>query len=87
MFDFLQKKVITGSTDGIGKEYARALARHGINIVFIARNESKLLQVSNEIGTQYGVFTKCIVAHFSNGREIYDKIKVGLESIPVGILG
>lgn len=42
--------VVTGSTDGIGKEYAKQLALRGINIVLIARNESKLIQVAREIG-------------------------------------
>lgn len=42
--------VVTGSTDGIGKEYAKNLAKHGINIVLIAHIESKLIDVSKEIG-------------------------------------
>lgn len=42
--------MVTGSTDGIGKEYAKQLALRGINIVLIARNESKLIQVAREIG-------------------------------------
>lgn len=42
--------VVTGSTDGIGREYAKQLAQHGVNVVLIARNEAKLIQVSREIG-------------------------------------
>lgn len=42
--------VVTGSTDGIGKEYAKELAKRGINIVLISRTESKLIEVANEIG-------------------------------------
>ncbi|XP_037930325.1 hydroxysteroid dehydrogenase-like protein 1, partial [Teleopsis dalmanni] len=34
--------VVTGSTDGIGKYYARELARKGFNVVLISRTESKL---------------------------------------------
>lgn len=45
--------VVTGSTDGIGKEYAKQLAQRGINIVLIARNESKLIQTSREIGKHF----------------------------------
>lgn len=41
---------MTGSTDGIGKEYAKQLAQYGINIVLIARNETKLIDVAKEIG-------------------------------------
>ena len=42
--------VITVSTDGIGKEYAKELAKHGLNIVLISRTESKLIAVAKEIG-------------------------------------
>lgn len=41
---------VTGSSDGIGKEYAKELARQGINVVLIARNEAKLQAVADEIG-------------------------------------
>lgn len=42
--------MVTGSTDGIGKEYAKQLAQRGINIVLIARNETKLIATAREIG-------------------------------------
>jgi len=41
---------VTGSSDGIGKEYAKELARQGINVVLIARNKEKLEAVAKEIG-------------------------------------
>lgn len=45
-----RKTVVTGSTDGIGREYAKQLAHRGINIVLISRTKSKLIEVANEIG-------------------------------------
>lgn len=78
--------VITGSTDGIGREYAKQLANRGINIVLISRTKSKLIEVANEIESLYPVKTKYIVADFSNGKEIYDEIEQQLSGIPVGIL-
>lgn len=42
--------MVTGSTDGIGREYAKQLANRGINIVLISRTKSKLIEVANEIG-------------------------------------
>lgn len=41
---------ITGPSDGIGKGYARHLARLGFNIVLIARNETELRMVAKDIG-------------------------------------
>ncbi|XP_055310940.1 hydroxysteroid dehydrogenase-like protein 1 isoform X2 [Sitodiplosis mosellana] len=78
--------VVTGSTDGIGKEYAKQLAQHGVNVVLIARNQSKLIHVSREIESLFPVQTKYVVADFSNGKEIYENIKYALSTIPVGIL-
>lgn len=49
-FKQIQFLVITGSSDGIGKEYSLQLAQRGLNIVLVARNESKLIQVAREIG-------------------------------------
>jgi len=34
--------LVTGSTDGIGLEFARQLAREGFNICLVSRTESKL---------------------------------------------
>jgi 17beta-estradiol 17-dehydrogenase / very-long-chain 3-oxoacyl-CoA reductase len=41
--------VVTGGTDGIGKGYAFELARRGMNIMLVSRNESKLRDVQKEI--------------------------------------
>ncbi|CAG5048167.1 unnamed protein product [Parnassius apollo] len=77
---------ITGSTDGIGKEYAMELAQRGLNIVLISRNEEKLNNVAREIEKQYSVKTKIIVADFSAGFEVYRHIEEQLKDIPLGIL-
>jgi len=42
--------VVTGSTDGIGKEYAKELAKRGLNIVLISRTIEKLNKTATEIG-------------------------------------
>ena len=41
---------MTGSSDGIGKAYARELARRRMNIVLISRDEKKLIKTAKEIG-------------------------------------
>lgn len=78
--------VVTGGTDGIGKQYAMELARRGIHIVIISRNPEKLRNVASEIEKEYNVKTKTIVADFSNGATIYPRIEAELKEIPVGIL-
>lgn len=51
-FDFLifYYEVITGSTDGIGREYMNRLASQGINIVLISRSSLKLTEIASHIG-------------------------------------
>lgn len=43
-----QTVVVTGASSGIGKDVAINAAKCGANVVLIARNEDKLLQVKNE---------------------------------------
>ncbi|XP_017056566.1 hydroxysteroid dehydrogenase-like protein 1 isoform X1 [Drosophila ficusphila] len=83
---FGQWAVVTGATDGIGKEYARELARQGLNLVLISRTKEKLIAVTNEIESQYKVKTKWIAVDFAKGREVYDQIEKELAGIDVGIL-
>ena len=79
--------VVTGSTQGIGKEYAMALAKHGLNIVLISRNKQKLDNVANEIRDSYKVDTMTVVADFTNPDTISKAIKkVKSANIDLGIL-
>ncbi|MCT2387057.1 YciK family oxidoreductase [Erwinia pyrifoliae] len=49
--DLLNNRVIlvTGASDGIGREAALTYARYGAQVVLLARNAEKLLQVSKEV--------------------------------------
>jgi NAD(P)-dependent dehydrogenase (short-subunit alcohol dehydrogenase family) len=43
--------VVTGSTRGLGRAFARALAEAGANIVIVGRNEAAAAEVEQELGT------------------------------------
>ncbi len=58
--------VITGASDGIGKEYALQLAKKGFSIVLVSRTEEKLKQLSKEIETKYKVDTKYLAIDISS---------------------
>lgn len=47
--------LVTGGTMGIGYELAKLLAADGYNLVLVARTESDLQQVANEIHQRFGV--------------------------------
>ncbi|XP_053674972.1 inactive hydroxysteroid dehydrogenase-like protein 1 [Anopheles nili] len=78
--------VITGSSDGIGKGYASYLASQGMKVLLVARNESKLKRVAEEITAKHGLETRIFVADFSKGEEIYDKLAIALNKLDIGIL-
>ena len=42
--------VVTGGSRGIGKAYAVELARRGLNVVLISREEKKLIKTAQELG-------------------------------------
>ncbi|XP_005182156.1 inactive hydroxysteroid dehydrogenase-like protein 1 [Musca domestica] len=77
---------ITGSTDGIGKAYAKQLAHRGFNLVLIARNKDKLEYVAKEIETCFNVEVMTIQADFSLGPEIYAKLFEAFAKKPIGLL-
>ncbi|XP_046859287.1 very-long-chain 3-oxoacyl-CoA reductase-like [Xenia sp. Carnegie-2017] len=78
--------VVTGCTDGIGKEYARQLAAKGLNIVLMSRTKEKLEAVAVEIEKDYNVETKIIQVDFSGGHEIYDAVLKELDGLDIGVL-
>lgn len=53
--------VVTGASDGIGREMARCLARDGLNLVLVARRRAALDRVAAELSASTGVQT-CVIA-------------------------
>ena len=70
--------LITGTTSGLGREFARIFAQNGYNIVAVARNEVLLQQQKQELECQFGVEMVYIVKDLStenSAQEVYDEIK------------
>ncbi len=57
--------LVCGSTQGIGKAIATELALLGANIILLARNEQKLVDVKNSLDTSKGQDHHFIIADFS----------------------
>jgi 17beta-estradiol 17-dehydrogenase / very-long-chain 3-oxoacyl-CoA reductase len=81
--------VVTGATDGIGKAYAHALAKKGLNVMLISRTEAKLQQVQSEIQTKYpNVKISYVVCDYSKfdtpaAREAVQK---AVQDLDIGVL-
>ena len=79
--------VITGATDGVGLEYARAFARRGISLVLVARNEVKLARVKTELSQLTQVVT--VIADLnSDDPNLYERISSEIDgnNRDIGIL-
>ncbi|OQV19654.1 putative Very-long-chain 3-oxoacyl-CoA reductase-A [Hypsibius exemplaris] len=71
--------VVTGASDGIGKEYAHQLAAKGLNVVLFGRNQEKTEQVAQEIRSVYKVLAKVIILDLA--RITADDVKVIQEQL------
>jgi len=67
-----KKALVCGSTAGIGKATALALAEEGANVTLVARNEEKLKTVLAELPSHRN--HNYIVADFSNPEELKNKV-------------
>ncbi|XP_060075045.1 inactive hydroxysteroid dehydrogenase-like protein 1 [Ylistrum balloti] len=83
---FGQWAVVTGSSEGIGRAYARELASRGLNIVLISKKENRLYRTAKDIEEKYGVKTCSIGINFNEGREIYHEIWEEIKDKEIGIL-
>jgi len=75
--------VITGSTDGIGLEYAKFFAKKGYRLFLLSRNPDKLAAVAESIQKE---FPKCkevqtMSVDFTS-TDIYEEIQRRLEHLP-----
>ncbi|XP_058447371.1 inactive hydroxysteroid dehydrogenase-like protein 1 [Malaya genurostris] len=78
--------VITGSSDGIGKQYAFNLASKGMNVFLISRTESKLIKIAEEIQSKHAVDVKWLSIDFSKSQQIYEDISEALSGLDIGML-
>lgn len=70
--------LITGTTSGLGREFARLFAQNGYNIAAVARNEVLLQQQKQELESQFGIEMVYVVKGLSaenSAQEVYDEIK------------
>jgi len=50
-----QYVLITGATSGFGYEFAKCFAKDGYNLILVARNDTRLQQITDELKQQYDV--------------------------------
>lgn len=76
--------VVCGSTQGIGLATAEVLAKLGANIYLLARNETKLKQISQRLDNTKGQVHNYLCIDFQNSSRLEQEIKK--IKIPIHIL-
>ncbi|CAI4274811.1 CFF_collapsed_G0003460.mRNA.1.CDS.1 [Saccharomyces cerevisiae] len=78
---------ITGASDGIGKEFARQMAKRGFNLVLISRTQSKLEALQKELEDQHHVVVKILAIDIAEDKESnYESIKELCAQLPITVL-
>jgi short-subunit dehydrogenase len=70
--------LVTGASSGIGREIARIHAKSGGDLIIVARSESKLNDLKEELEKQYQVKVMVIVqdlAEMNSAEIVYNKVK------------
>jgi len=57
--------LITGASEGIGRELAKCFAGHKHHLVLVARSEEKLKRLAGEISSAHGVRVSCLAQDLS----------------------
>ncbi|EEU43160.1 uncharacterized protein NECHADRAFT_47054 [Fusarium vanettenii 77-13-4] len=82
--------VVTGASDGLGKEYALQLAAKGFNLVLVSRTLSKLESLAAEIQEKFpgkGLEIKSLAMDFSQNNDAdYERLAELIQGLDVGIL-
>ena len=68
------KALITGASNGIGKEMAIYLSELGYDIIIVARSLDKLLELKNELKTKVTVF-EYDLSVLDNCYKLYEELK------------
>jgi 17beta-estradiol 17-dehydrogenase / very-long-chain 3-oxoacyl-CoA reductase len=81
--------LVTGASDGIGKQYALQLAARGFNVVLLGRSANKLADVAAEVAavTRGAVQSKVVVLDLARATPaLFDKLAADVAPLALSVL-
>ena len=58
--------LVTGASSGMGVDYARELARRGVNLILVARRADALQRVAKELRDYHGIVVRVTPADLAH---------------------
>lgn len=77
--------VVTGASDGIGREFAQKLAEAGLDLVLVARRELALSRLAETLRAQTGVAVRVLAADLGTPEGVA-AVVAGCADLDVGLL-
>ena len=77
--------VVTGASEGIGREIALRLAESGLNLILVARRRELLEELASRLASQWGIQTRALTADLGTLAGI-NAVQTGTEDLDVGLL-
>ena len=77
--------VVTGASDGIGREFAHNLANAGFNLVLVARRKNVLDELAGSLSEHHGIQTKVIDADLAANADLQRVIEE-TQGLDIGLL-
>jgi len=70
--DYGSWALVTGASAGIGTEFARQIAKEGMNVILVARRRDRLEEVAQELRSAHGIKTEIVTADLGTRNGPYD---------------
>ena len=77
--------LVTGASDGIGREFALAVAEGGMNVVLVARRLDRLHELAGTLRTEHGVEATVLGADLADPEQV-DEVLRATDGLDLGLL-
>lgn len=77
--------IVTGASEGIGREFAQEIAARGASVVLVARREDRLRELADELRERHGVEARVHAADLASPAAV-DELARSTADLDVGLL-